>query len=191
MSKMRAETGGGPKIEPGLYAVTCTAVHDETLPNPQYGTGEIIRFDFTFDEVMDADGEPAMLDAIASKRLTPKSKLWEWSESLLNRELKIDDEIDTDEFMACQAMVQVIIDTKADGSQWSKIDKVLPMPKQGASKAEVPMESRSISDWWVALRSLGFTRQDVMEASNKLFEREPAELKVEQRRQLVVSLTAK
>ena len=71
------------------------------------------------------------------------------------------------------------------------LGKVLPMPKQGASKAEVPMESLSISDWWVALRSLGFTRQDVMEASNKLFEREPAELKVEQRRQLVVSLTAK
>ena len=62
-------------IEKGTYSVTCIGVKEDTIQNPQYGNGDVIKFTLQFDNLTDDEGNLLTRETMASDYLTPGSKL--------------------------------------------------------------------------------------------------------------------
>ena len=177
-------SGEAPDIEPGVYAATCVRVADDTLETPQYGDGNIVRLYMVLDDVLDAEGEPIELDAIANRKLSPKAKLTRWAEAL-GRPIDFEAEIefDTEELVGGICLAKII---HKDGSDWPRVDDLTARPKAGG---KVSPANGSISDWWQQVRSSGLTVREVTDKAVELFDAEPKDLTNPQRAEVVKALT--
>ncbi len=130
MPVLKATEGEGVKIEPGIYAVTCFDAKEDKLDNSKFGDGHVIRLDLEIASELDNNENPVRLDAIANFKLTPSSKLWEWAEAFGCTPV-LGDDFDTDCLIGKQAQAVVInkASEKEGGGTFSRVDKIVPMPK--------------------------------------------------------------
>ena len=103
MSRIPVSKGSGemPEIEPGVYKAVCTRVKDDVIDNAQYGDGSIVRLYLQITDQFDGEGDPIELDAMASRKISPKSKLTRWAEAL-GRSIDFEDpneDLDTEELV--------------------------------------------------------------------------------------------
>lgn len=123
-----ASAGGVHVGPPGLYDAVISDVKQDHLAESKFGTGDIIRFYAKLHDVMDADGDPVIIDAIANLLLTPMSKLWSWLEALgVSPEVGYDIDIESVVGKPC---VLSIIDNVKDGTTFSRVDGIFPAKRQ-------------------------------------------------------------
>ncbi len=116
-------------LNDGSYEVECIDAEPDQLENPQWGSGDIIRFQFKVIGEFDKAGEPVILDPIATAALTPQTKLWSWSIALGEQPV-IGEDFDTDRLLNKRALAQVKSDLKPDGTKgFPKIKNLIPLPK--------------------------------------------------------------
>lgn len=163
-------------IDPGTYPVTCVAVRPDTLENPQYGDGSVIKFKLEFDGLEDDDGEPLTREAMAGDYLTPGSKLTRYLFAF-GITADIGGEVDIDDAVNRQALAVVGKKTKGD-KVYDTINDLIPAPKARTNGAKAPQKAQEADrtpsmikpdytiEWtvfWKSLRELGFTREQVIE----------------------------
>ena len=130
MPKIKAEDSQSA-IEPGIYECECTRTWAETLENPQYGNGDVIKIKLELD-VADDDGETVELEAMANRKLTPMSKLWSWFEAF-NVPVSVGDELDTDQMVGKRCQVEVG-ERKTERGTWATVDRLFKLPTRAAPR---------------------------------------------------------
>lgn len=168
-------------LEPGTYPVTCLSVKAETLENPQYGDGNIIRFELRFDDVLDENGEEIKRDLRANDKLTPMSKL---TGILLAFGVKaaVGEEVDIEDCVGKQALAQVI-EIKKDDKVYDRIKDLLPTQKKASGDP-----TANISDFWHEVRSKGFAVREVTKTAEDLYGKHPKDLTPEERAEILAQL---
>lgn len=180
-------TGEIPDVEAGTYMATCVRVKDDTIENPQFGDGNVVRLYMVLNDVVDEQGDEVELDGMANRKITPKSKLTRWAEAL-GRPIDFDheDNFDPEELVGCQCLIKVV---RADKDSWPKIDDMTAPPKVGRPASAKPTEESDVSAWWATMRANGLERMEVMAKSEELFSRPPAELTSVERAELTKALS--
>ncbi len=184
MSRIPVSTATGemPDVEAGVYMATCVRVKDDLIENPQFGDGEIVRIYFELKDKLDADGEPIELDGMASRKISPKSKLTKWSEAL-GRTINFDDpeeEFDTEELIGGECQIKI---TRKDAESWPKVEDVIALPKGAGRKDD------AMAEWWANVLGDGFKRDAVISKCQEMFDnREPKHLTAAERTQLAKAL---
>lgn len=118
-------------IEKGTYPVTCIGVKEDTIPNPQFGNGDVIKFTIQFDTLEDDEGELLTRETMASDYLTPGSKL---TSILLAFGLtaEVGKTLDIDDCVGRQALATVGAKSKTVNGQvktYDTIESIFPAPK--------------------------------------------------------------
>jgi hypothetical protein len=134
---MKAERSAYVDIEDGTYVVELASWEDYELDGSRFGSGMRpgLKFHFTLPDVVNEDGEPVELTAVATaEKLTPKTKLWNWTEALTGQRLEFDDELDLDNLVGHRALA-LVVNEEADGSRWARIKSLQPLPKAPARKS--------------------------------------------------------
>lgn len=186
MAILEATAGGGIHFKPGTYTVTCTNIEEDQVES-KFGTPDVLRFYFQVEGVFDERGEEVSIDAIAARKLSPKSKAWSWLEAL-GVPISVGAKIDTDSAIGLSCLAVIVDKASEDGALFSRVDKLIPL--QAATKAAVPVEDMSISDWWAYTREIGIERSVLLNLSQKQFGQEPAGCTGEERAQLIRAATA-
>lgn len=163
MPIIKAEAGGGVKLEPGTYEVTCIAVSEDRLEKPLFGNGHMIKLKLEVADVMDENGDPVTLSASASYKLSPLSKLWGWV-TAFGFDLEVDQDFDTDDLlgMRCQALIGQ--KKKDDGSVWSQVESLFPLGKR-AQAPRSPARDDGEPDFdafWKEVHAMGKDNKDVL-----------------------------
>jgi hypothetical protein len=156
MPVLQATAGGGAKLDEGSYVVTCTAATQDHLENSLYGTGEVLRFTLKCADEVDENGDPVELDAIANLKLTPKSKLWSWAEAF-GLKPEVGKSFDTDALIGLTALAVVKDKGNDDGSVFSRVENLMPLPKgytAGATVMPSVILASGEPDWGVFWRVL-------------------------------------
>jgi len=167
-------------IEPGTYPVTCISVRPDTLENPQFGDGAVIKFRLEFDGLEDDEGEPLTREAMASDYLTPGSKLTRYLFAF-GITAELGGEIDIDDALNRQALAVVGKKTKSTPTGdkvYDTINDLIPAPKARTHKAEAPAQKAPAAsqtpsmikdtgeiDWpifWKVTREAGIKREEVI-----------------------------
>lgn len=160
-------------IPPGTYRVVCMNVAEDTLENPQYGSGEVYRFDLEAREKLDEEGNPIKLDGIANRVLSPKSKLWKWLMAF-GVKFAIGEDIDIEECIGQEAFA-VVEDLTKDGTVFSRVVDIIPAP------AATARNLADISDFWAEARDMGYSVKDATEKAHTMYQKAPKDLDVNQR----------
>jgi hypothetical protein len=162
-------------IDPGTYPVTCIGVRGDTLENPQYGDGAVVKFRLEFDGLEDDEGEPLTREAMASDYLTTGSKLTRYLFAF-GISASVGQDIDLDDAIGKQALAVVGKKTKGD-KVYDTIDNLIPAPKartngsKPAQKAPAASQTPSMIkdtgevDWpifWKVTREAGIKREEVI-----------------------------
>jgi hypothetical protein len=103
-------------LEVGTYAAMVQTIEQVT---GQYG--DQAKFTFALD---DSD---VTLTAWASAKYGNKTKLGRWAAAILGG---MPDTLDTDDLVGKPCRITVVVKAKDDGTQYNKVDEVLP-PKKG------------------------------------------------------------
>lgn len=180
----KATAGGGLQLEPGMYTVWCMNVRPDQLESTYEGsTGEIIRFDLECRDRLDEEGNPVQLDAIASDKLTPKSKLTRWLDAL-GLKVATGEEVDIEQVVGqqCQARVVAKLDNTGKETGFTKVDDLLPLPN--SHRRNGPM---TLSDWWGAMREKGHDASNAKAKAVEMYGKEPKDLLVEERAEVLAS----
>ena len=181
--KRTMEEGGGLKLDPGTYPVTCFDVRAEKLDKFTFGDGRVIRFILEVDDTVDEDGGPVYLDPIANDKLTPKSKLTEWLNAF-GVAAAVGEAVDLESCIGKRALAVIGIKPGKDGSgEFSSVDSILPAQKAKAAPSTVA--EMSIGDWWKHTRELGIERAALIQASEDIYSAEPKDLTGDQRAELL------
>ena len=149
------------EIEDGTYPITCLEVHDDKLPNPQFGSGDIVRLILSIDNVYDAEGELIQLDAIANRKMSPKSKLMAWAEAFgLKPELGT--EFETEQLIGMEALAIIRHEEKEDGSSWPKIKEIVPVMSIPKSQSIARPDGRvDFTAFWKMAKEKGLSREQL------------------------------
>lgn len=186
-------------IEKGTYTVTCIGVKEDTIPNPQYGNGDVIKFKLQFDDMVDDGGEDVIRETMASDYLTPGSKLTAILIAFgvtaeIGQNVNIDDCLGR----KAQAKVGSVTKTvKGAVKTYDTIEELFALPKKPAPKATTPAESpetsadTGMSDFWAETRKRNWTAVEVINLSKELYGCAPAELASEDRVVLLEAIEAK
>ena len=143
-------------VPPGTYQVRCMEVAADVLDNPQFGTGDVIRFDLEVVDKLGADGNPLTIDAIANDRLTPKSKLWGWLEAF-GITPEINGDLDIEEVVGREALARIV---QKEGSEFTRVDALIPLPTASKSPAKATGEP-DFDAFWKQVRAMGKEQADV------------------------------
>ena len=177
-------TGERPDVDAGIYMATCVRVKDDFIENPQFGEGDIVRLYFELKDKVDGEGDPVTLDGMASRKISPKSKLTRWADAL-GRHINFDDpdeDFDTEELVGAECQIKV---TRKDAESWPKVEDVIALPKGTGSRKDDDM-----AEWWQNILGDGFTRDAVVAKSQEMFDnREPKNLTKAERTQLAKAMT--
>lgn len=170
-------------IEPGTYYVTCIDVKEDTIPNPKYGSGDVIKFTIQFDDLEDDEGNQLTRETMASDYLTSGSKL-----TTILRAFGVTAEVghalDMDDCIGKRAQAEVGSVTKTvkgEVKTYDTIEKMVALPKVGgrASAATRPAQepvaapdagampavimpdgiSPDFAAFWRGIEKLGLTRK--------------------------------
>lgn len=191
MALTRTPKAGGIDLEPGTYEVVCTEVKTDVIENPQFGNGDVIKFKLKVVDMVDEAGDDVELSCMANDVLTPKSKLWGWLQGF-GLKVEIGKPVDVESALGKGAFAVVSQQPGKDGGLFTKVEEIIAMPKsqQRAVRAANP-EALTTAEWWKLARDdEGFSREEIVEKSMALFEREPPELTAEERADLLKSLKA-
>jgi len=133
MPLMRRRQEMGPKLDAGTYEMICTRVREDTIQNPQFGNGDVIRFTLQTTDVVDEDGGPIELEAMANDSLTPNSKLTKW---LTAFGVGIPEDADTDleKVVGRKCLVNVEIVDRGDKGEWNRITELLAPPRSQSAR---------------------------------------------------------
>ena len=115
-------------IEPGTYAVEVMDVEEFYLADSPYGDGHMLKLR------LKVDGSDSVVEAAASYKLSPRTKLYGWV-SALGFQLDDIDEFDTDMLIGAQAFAVVVDNVSTNGTTYSRVDSLVPLPKKAAAKA--------------------------------------------------------
>jgi len=136
--KLKAEVGG-VDIEDGTYKVTVLRVEEAVYEDSRFGEGPrtVAKFTFGLNDILDDDAQPIELTANASAKLTPKSKLWGWFEALMGEPPTLDQEVDLDILIACEALARVANEPDRDDPRikWARIKELMALPKPAPKAA--------------------------------------------------------
>ncbi len=121
--------GGSPILDPGTYAVMCTDIREDELPDSPYDP-RIYRVTVETTEVMGSDGRGVELSAITSRMLTPNSKLTRWVNALLGHIPAIGEEIDLEQIVGKHCLALLVLKKGTDGREWVRVDDLMPEPKK-------------------------------------------------------------
>lgn len=171
-------------IEKGTYPVTCVGVKEDTIPNPQFGNGDVIKFTIQFDTLEDDEGNLITRETMASDYLTPGSKLTAILMAFgVTAELgKV---LDIDDCVGRQALATVGEKAKTVNGQvktYDTIESIFPAPKLRGSAAPAAQTSQqpttapapsvvnsdgsaNYDAFWRGVKALGLNRVHV---ANKL-----------------------
>lgn len=167
MAIIQAKAGGGAKVKPGAYIVTCMGADADKLEDAKFGTGEVIRFLLELDDELDEQGNPIELDAIANAKLTPKSKLWSWCDAFGVPPV-VGQAYDTDAVIGQKAQAIIVDKANDDGSVFSRVENIVPLPRSMGGKGKPSPTvinedgSPNYTAFWAALRALGLNRGHVI-----------------------------
>ncbi len=175
---------GMPNVEAGVYLGTCVRVKDDTLDEPQFGDGNIVRLYLALDDVPDEEtGEPIELDGMANRKISPKAKLTRWAEALghpIDFDTVLD--FDTEELVGGKCLVKII---RKDKDSWPKIEDLTARPKSGKAPAfsnpqpvaddtatflKVDASGDPEVDWtafWVVAKRHGINKKHVTDEAGK------------------------
>jgi hypothetical protein len=136
-----AVTAGGPayEIEEGVYPAHITETVADELAQAKFASGrDILRIWIRLDDMVDPiNNEDIDIDAIASRKLSPSTKLWGWLENL---GFKLDPEtvntFNSDVLHGFAIRAVIGSKKKTDGSVWPTIENVLAPVKGSAGAAE-------------------------------------------------------
>jgi hypothetical protein len=181
---LTAEAGGGVKLDPGTYPVVCMDVKEDRLDNSQFGNGDVIRFVLEVVDVLDENGEPVQLDAIANRKLTPKSKLWGWLEAF-GLKVAVGAKVNIEDAVGREAFAIVIEKEGSQGGSFARIESIVPAPsrKPAGDPKDMP-----ISEWWALVRSKGHDTSGARDKAVELFGKEPKDLSGEERAAVLAAL---
>jgi len=122
--------------------------------------GDQLKFSF---DILKPDAQAGrQLTAWTSARLSPQSKLYKWLTALYGdvAAVPLDEnmEWDSDDAVGRQVVVDVVVETRADGSEFNKVNALRPVraqrpaatvpqaPKAAAPKAVAPPPVASVDD---------------------------------------------
>ena len=156
-------------LEPGTYKVQLMDLKETILENPQFGSGDVIRFCIETTEVVDEEGNRIELDGIANDKLTPLSKLTRWL-TAFGVTAEAGEEIDMEEAIGREAMAVIVVKPGKDGTgAFPRVDDLVPLPKSGkaSSAPQKPTaasngDSPDVDSFWRRIRAAGFDRADVL-----------------------------
>ncbi len=126
--------GGTPILEPGTYAVMCTDIREDEIPDSPYDP-RIYRLIIETTEVLGPDGRGVELSAITSRMLTPNSKLTRWVNALLGHIPAIGEEIDLEQIVGKHCLALLVLKKGNDGREWVRVEDLMPEPKKTARSA--------------------------------------------------------
>jgi hypothetical protein len=181
---LKATVGGGVNVDPGTYEALCLEAKADTLQNPQFGNGDVLRIKVELVGIKDEDGEPVVLDGMASLKLSPMSKLWGWV-SAFGFKLDVGQEFDTDLLRGKRAFAVVGQREGQDGALWARIEDFVPLPKGAqpvSTSADVIRFDENGTphpDWtvfWNLLRKHGITPKNVQDAYGDVKVTDPFDL---------------
>ena len=160
-------------IEPGTYAVTCIGVKEDSLPNPQYGSGDVIKFSLQFDDLADDDGNLLTRETMASDYLTPGSKLTAILRAF-GINLSVGQSVDFEACIGRPALAVVGEKRKSTNGVekvYDTIEDVIPAPRAGKPATALPPSvinpdgSPNWAVFWAEAKRLGFrTKASVIAA---------------------------
>ncbi len=182
------QEGSGLKLEPGTYPVICTDVKGDTLENPSFGDGAIIRFSLKVEDMLDENGEEVVLDPIANDKLTPKSKLTEWLKAF-GVVAEVGETINIEEAIGKRALAVVGTKPGKDGTgEFATVDSIIPAQK-GRPQGPVNPSDLEIGEFWALTRTEGFERSHVLQVCEEMFKgKEPKDLTGKEREALFAAL---
>lgn len=133
MSKVPVSTKSRVVMADGTYVVACIEVKDDVIESEQYGVSEVVRIYLEFEEVKDEDGEPAVLDAIANRKISKKAKLTRWATAMgVAPDLAAND-FETEDLVAQRCMAVVV--NRVDGTEkWPRVTDLVALPKSVAGR---------------------------------------------------------
>ena len=115
-------------LDMGTYPVT---IKDVRKTEGDYG--EQVLFTFRVDD------SEAELCAWASATYSTKSKLGRWVTAILGN---MPDELDSEELVGKPCRITVLVKAKDDGTQFNKVDEVLPAKRKPKPEPELEAETQ-------------------------------------------------
>lgn len=174
------------KLDAGTYTAICTGIMEDVLPNSTY-TNDIYRFYFDVENLLDEEGNQATTDAISSRTLSPKSKLWGWL-TAFGLKPEVGKVMDLEEVIGKRVMLVV---TPSDNGEYNRVTNIVPLPK-GAQPASADLltEASALATWMDSVRSIGYTTKEIIDHCQAKYGRKPNELTAEERDELAKELTS-
>lgn len=121
-------------LENGTYEVTCSGVEDTFLDNPQFGDGEVVRFKLVVGGELTKDGKEIVLDPIANRVLSPKSKLWSFLVAF-GFSPRIGQAFELEDCVGKRALAAVVAKTLPDGSKgFPRVESLMRLPTASKSR---------------------------------------------------------
>lgn len=198
---------GGVHITPGTYIVTCV---DTTEEEHDFGRGmeDYIRLDLEVDGFTIDGGEPAVLDALATELLSPKSKLMRWSRAFgCNPQIGVP--FDTANLHGRKAQAVVYDKQSKDDPKvvYSAVSDIVALPQgmvsqpsaQQATPTPAPQAApqqaapdpggETVGAWWARVRADGLKPADVNKRCGEMYGgREPKDLTSDERNALLLAM---
>ena len=184
------------KIPVGSYIATCTGIIEDSIPESNFNP-DIYRFYFDVDGKKDEEGNQATTDAISSRALSPKSKLWDWLVAFGLRP-EVGKVIDLESVIGRKVMIVV----EAHG-EYTRVGKLVPLPEGMAQPAndDAPFdtepkqpladalaEAAALSEWFERVKAIGFTPKEILDHSVAMTGKTPKDLTPDEREQLSKSM---
>ena len=168
-----------PQVEAGSYTVKCMDIKEDTIENSQFNP-DVYRLSLETEDVLTQEGNPVRLDAICSRTLSPKSKLWRWL-TAFGMTPEVGKRIDLEDVVERSALA-IVINKESEGGVFSRVDDIVPLPSR--RRAAAGEQEDDISAWWKRTRDAGIDRMDAMATSEEMFGKAPAVLTTEERDEL-------
>lgn len=127
------------KIDKGTHPVTCIGIRPDTIQNPKFGDGAVIKFTLRFDNLVDDEGEPLTRETMASDYLTPGSKLTKILFAF-GVSAGVGQSVDIEDCLDRQAFA-VVGEKRKDDKVYDTIEDLVPAPKTGARPAPRPAQA--------------------------------------------------
>lgn len=184
------------KIPVGSYIATCTGIIEDAIPESQYNP-DIYRFLFDVDGKKDDEGNQATTDAISSRALSPKSKLWDWLVAFgLNPQ--VGKTIDLEGVIGRKVMIVV-----EQNGEYTRVGKLVPLPEgmaqpapstssepddvpwnEGGTKpplADALAEASALATIVDEAKKIGFSMKEIIDVAQSEFGKPPKDLTAEER----------
>jgi hypothetical protein len=130
------EEGTGAHLDNGTYLVRCTGIIEAEIENSQYDP-RIYRISLETADYFDEDGQPVKLDAIASRKLSPNSKMTRWL-AAFNVPFIVGNRIDLEQIIGKSCMA-TILNKQTERGEFSRVEELVAAPRSRAAASPAPV----------------------------------------------------